>query len=113
MMLIAATPTNRYRLPVTRSTWYIDFATPSRLVLKPPRAEAIVATKNDRPKALVRFRFPALSASTALQEDAYIASETPARTAAPNKWDMLESIAHMANQRLPSIPPPTTSLFRP
>ena len=54
-------------------------------MLKPPRAEAIVATKNERPKALVRFRFPALSASMALQDEAYMASESPARTAAPNK----------------------------
>ena len=82
-------------------------------MLKPPNAEAIVATKKERPKALVRFRFPALSASKALQEDAYIASESPARTAAPNKWDMFESIAKMASDRLPSIPPITMSFFLP
>ena len=82
-------------------------------MLKPPRAEAIVATKNERPKALVRFRFPALSASMALQEDAYIASESPARTAAPNKWGMFESIAKMASERLPSIPPIRTNFFLP
>src|SRR6266568_6894807 len=96
MRLIAAIPTNRYLLPVTRSIWYIDFITARRLVLNPPSAALIVATKNERPKALVRFRLPALSANIAPQEDAYIPPEGPPRTAAPNKCEMLVSTPKIA-----------------
>src|SRR3989441_7652089 len=113
MRLIAAIQTNMYLLPVTKPIWYVAFITARRIVLNPPSAALMVDTKNERPKALVRFRFPALSASIAPQEDAYIASERPARTAAPNKCEMLVSRPKIAIERLASTPPPTTNFFLP
>src|SRR5713101_7851298 len=53
------------------------------LALKPPTAVLIVDMKKERLKALVRFASVALSASIAPQDDAYIASESPHRTAVP------------------------------
>lgn len=92
---------------------YIDFNRSRRLVLKPPRADAIVATKNERPKALVRLTFPALSARRALQDDAKDASENPASVAAPNRSKTFVSNAKIVRDNAESMPPARTNFFLP
>ena len=92
---------------------YVDFSRSRRLVLKPPRADEMVATKNERPNALVRLTFPALSARRALQEDANDASESPASVAAPKRSSTFVSNAKIARDNAESMPPARTNFFLP
>ena len=82
-------------------------------MLKPPSADEIVATKNERPNALVRLTFPALSASNALHEDANDASERPARVAAPKRCGTFVSTANIARDNAERMPPARTNFFLP
>ena len=84
------------------------------LALKPPTAALMVDMKNDRLKALVRFASVALSASMAPQDDAYIASESPDRTAVPtSSGRFVPTRANRTRVKLAMTPPRTTNRFLP
>src|SRR6058998_4339271 len=87
---------------------------PRRLALNPPTAALIVETKNERLNALVRFKFPALSASMAVHEEAYMASESPERTAAKKRSGILvPTRPKRARANAATTPPLTTNFFLP
>src|SRR5437016_7161842 len=78
------------------------------LALKPPTAALMVAMKKDRLKALVRFASVALSASIAPQDEAYIASESPDRTAVPTRRGrFVPTKANRTRVKLAMTPPRT------
>src|SRR5437773_10541757 len=84
------------------------------LALKPPTAALMVDMKKDRLKALVRFASVALSASMAPQDDAYIASESPERTAVPtSSGRFVPTKANKTKGNLALPPPrPTNGSFQ-
>src|SRR5438874_11641659 len=84
------------------------------LALKPPTAALTVAMKKDRLKALVRFATVALSASIAPQDEAYIASESPDRTAVPTRRGrFVPTKANRTRVKLAMTPSRTTNRFLP
>src|SRR2546430_16382612 len=82
------------------------------LALKPPTAALMVDMKKDRLKALVRFASVALSASMAPQDDGYIASESPERTAVPSRTgSFVPTRAYRTTVKLAITRPRTTNRF--